>query len=78
MAERCPTCIFWPGNRMNLRAGRLRQLLQEVERDQGCIPCHETLGDELQAVCRGQYEALKTQPLQVAERLGYIVPHARQ
>lgn len=77
MAERCPTCIFAPGNRMHLQPGRVKGMLAEVERHQSCIPCHETLDDEQQAVCRGQFDTLKTQPLQIAERLGAIVWHVR-
>ena len=77
MAERCPTCIFRPGNQMHLRPGRQRDMLAEVRRNDSCIPCHETLEDELQAVCRGQYEVFQTQPLQIAERLGMIVEWTR-
>lgn len=72
MAERCDTCIFRPGNRMHLLPGRVRQMVEEVKRKEGCIPCHETLALPEQAVCRGQFDTLKTQPLQVAERLGVI------
>jgi hypothetical protein len=77
MAERCSTCIFHPGNRMHLQPGRVRQMLADVRRKDGCIPCHETLDDDVQAVCRGQYDVLQTAPLQIAERLGYIVWHRR-
>jgi hypothetical protein len=73
MAERCPTCIFHPGNRMHLHPGRIHEMLASVRKNESCIPCHETLDDEKQAVCRGQFDALKTQPLQIAERLGAIV-----
>lgn len=72
MAERCPTCIFRPGNLMHLQPGRVRSMLAEVRRTEGCIPCHETLGHREQAVCRGQYDVLQTQVLQVATRLGCI------
>jgi hypothetical protein len=73
MADRCSTCIFRPGNLMDLQAGRVKDMLATIEQTQGCIPCHQTLDDEKQAVCRGQYEALRTQPLQLAERMGMIV-----
>lgn len=72
MAERCPTCIFRPGNLMHLQPGRVRGMLDEVRRTEGCIPCHETLDHKEQAVCRGQYDTLQTQVLQVATRLGRI------
>ena len=77
MADRCPTCIFRPGNLMHLQPGRQRDMLDKVRTIEGCIPCHETLDDDVQAVCRGQFDALKTQPLQIAERLGFIVWHVR-
>ena len=77
MAERCSTCIFHPGNRMHLKPGRVREMLMHVRRHESCIPCHETLDDEKQAVCRGQFDALKTAPLQIAERLGVIIWHTR-
>ena len=73
MAERCPTCIFWPGNLMHLQPGRVREMLAEARAADSCIVCHSTMDAEHQAVCRGQYDVLQTQPLQVAERLGYIV-----
>ena len=70
-AEMCSSCIFRPGNLMALRSGRLKDMVAQVQRDQGCIPCHQTLdGDN--AVCRGQFDKVKTQPLQVAERLGLV------
>lgn len=75
MAERCSTCIFRPGNLMHLQPGRVKEMVAKVRATEGCIPCHKTLGDEKQAVCRGQFDVAKTQPLQVAERLGMIVWH---
>lgn len=78
MAERCSTCIFRPGNLMHLQSGRVKDMMETVRATEGCIPCHQTLGDEKQAVCRGQFEAAKTQPLQIAERLGYIVDWERE
>jgi hypothetical protein len=73
MAERCPTCIFRPGNLMHLRRGQVKHMVAEVRKSEGCIPCHETLDDEVQAVCRGQFETAQTLPLQLAEALGKIV-----
>jgi hypothetical protein len=73
MANRCPTCIFRPGNQMHLMPGRLRDMVEQVRERDSCIPCHETLDHDRQAVCRGQFDTVKTQPLQIAERLGMIV-----
>lgn len=72
MAERCETCIFQPGNRMHLARGRVRAMVDEIKRTDGCIPCHKTLGIGANAVCRGQFDLHPTQPLQIAERLGMI------
>lgn len=72
MRERCSTCIFKPGNLMHLQPGRVRAMLARVRHDQGCIPCHKTLDRKEQAVCRGQFDTAKTDPLQIAERLNRI------
>jgi hypothetical protein len=70
-AAMCPTCVFRPGNLMQLRAGRVRQMVDEALENGSAIICHKTLeGDN--AVCRGFFERWPTQPLQVGERLGLI------
>jgi hypothetical protein len=71
-AQMCETCIFRPGNLMNLSEGRVESMVREATRLESCIPCHSTLGG-YQAVCRGFYENHPTQPLQLAHRLGFIV-----
>jgi hypothetical protein len=74
LAERCSTCIFKPGNLMSLQPGRVRDMIEACRRDEGTIPCHKTLDEEAQAVCRGFYEAAISwhSLLQMAERLGVI------
>lgn len=57
---------------MHLQTGRVRGMVEDVKRTEGCIPCHKTLDRKEQAVCRGQFDAAKTQPLQIAERLDRI------
>lgn len=42
LAEQCSTCIGRPGNLMNLRPGRVRQMVRDAVRGGG-IPCHQTL-----------------------------------
>jgi hypothetical protein len=70
-AELCSTCVFRPGNRMQLRSGRVRQMVDEAREHDSAIICHKTLdGDN--AVCRGFFERWPTTPLQLAERLGLI------
>lgn len=57
---------------MHLQSGRVRSMVAKVRRTEGCIPCHKTLDWKEQSVCRGQFDAARTQPLQLAERLGLI------
>lgn len=81
MAERCETCIFHPGNRMRLAPGRVASMVAAclADREAGNIPCHETLDEPLQAICRGFYDAHgdKIALLQVADRLGFLVEWTR-
>jgi hypothetical protein len=72
MPSRCETCIFRAGNLMHLQRGRVRDMVDEVKRTDGCIPCHKTLAGEHQAICRGQFDLHPTQPIQVAQRLGLV------
>lgn len=70
-AEMCETCIFRPGNLMKLKAGRVREMVDEARADDSGIVCHATLdGDN--ATCRGFFDRYPTQPLQIAERLHLI------
>lgn len=60
-AQKCDTCIFWPGNRMGLHEGVLQELVQGAIADRSHIPCHDTLlyGRRTRlrpAVCRGFYD----------------------
>lgn len=71
-AEMCSTCIFRPGNLMELRPGRVKDMVDSCKQSGGVIPCHCTLGGE-QAICRGFFELRVTSEIQVAERLGYVV-----
>ena len=69
--QMCATCVFRPGNLMDLQPGRLEQMIKGSVRDESAIICHETLNGD-RAVCRGFFNKHKTQPLQLAERLGYL------
>lgn len=58
-ADRCSTCVFFPGNRMHLAEGALADL---VTRNRGkWLTCHQTLpivaGHGHAAVCRGWADA---------------------
>lgn len=72
MQEKCKTCIFRPGNIMNLSAGRVASMKREADKDGTCIICHETMDSPQAAVCRGYYDKHKSSLLQIAERLGMI------
>lgn len=69
--EKCSTCIFRPGNLMQLKTGRVATMIAEATANESCIPCHNTLDGD-QAVCRGFYDNHATQPIQLAQRLGFI------
>lgn len=75
LAERCPTCIFRPGNPMRLEPGRVREMVGQAVQDDSAITCHSTIYEPgiLPAICRGFYDAHRTTPLQLAERLGLLV-----
>ena len=70
--EKCKTCIFHPGNRMRLEAGRVKEMVDRSIVNDSAIICHATLDLDEQAVCRGFFDAHKTGPLQVAERLDLV------
>lgn len=67
----CKTCIFRPGNLMQLRPGRKDQMVRNATRAESAIICHSTLESE-QAVCRGFFDAHKTPPLLIAECMGVL------
>ena len=72
LAEQCSTCIFRPGNLMNLRRGTVKKLVAAAVADNSAIICHQTLGTRASAACRGFYDRHATQPLRIADRLGMI------
>ena len=59
MAEKCATCIFRPGNQMDLLPGRVAGMVKGCLAKDGTIPCHETLHryPRKHAVCRGFFDA---------------------
>lgn len=52
-ARRCATCIFSPGNLMDLQPGRVADMVAQARRAEGHVVCHATLGTEVPAICRG-------------------------
>ena len=71
MSRLCDTCIFRPGNRMDLTEGRVEQMVARSCARESAIICHETL-DGYKAVCRGFYEKHPTLPLILADKMGRI------
>lgn len=72
MPERCSTCIFRPGNRMQLQAGRVKEMTDATDKADGNVTCHKTLGRNVGAICRGSYDRKPGTLLQIAERMGLV------
>lgn len=51
----CSTCIFRPGNLMNLEPGVVADLVRENIAAEGHITCHKTLDTDEGAMCAGYY-----------------------
>lgn len=77
LRERCASCVFRPGNPMQLQPGRVAGMVAEAVENGGAITCHETLfgQSEQEAVCRGFYDAHghRVLALELAPRLGVLV-----
>jgi len=71
-AEMCSTCVFRPGNLMQLHRGRVAGMVRGAVKNESCIPCHHHAYTETPAVCRGFFDLHPTQPLQVLSRLGLV------
>lgn len=77
MDDRCPSCVFRPGNLMRLQPGRLAGLVEHNLAVGAALICHDTLpygerSEVGETVCRGWYDAYgpRTTSVQVFERLG--------
>jgi hypothetical protein len=70
--EMCATCIYRPGNPMDLQPGRLRHITQAALQSEAFIVCHETAGNTgvASAVCRGFADRYSTNLLRILDRLG--------
>lgn len=58
MRAMCPTCIFRPGNPMQLQPGRVAEMVKTAKAGESTIICHETTHGqrEQEAACRGFWE----------------------
>lgn len=76
MSEKCSTCIFRPGNLMNLQPGRVKGMVDSSIDDGAGITCHKTIHGqaEQEATCRGFYDSYRDQvpALAVASALNMI------
>lgn len=74
--EKCATCIFLPGNRMDLEPGRVAEMVRGSLEEGAAITCHKTLYGqaEQEAVCRGFYDGYVEQvpALNMARDMGII------
>lgn len=66
MEKACPTCIFRPGNKMHLAAGRVESMVASAKGADAAIVCHSTLFTSENAVCRGFADRYATMPLRLA------------
>lgn len=73
-ADLCKTCVFRPGNLMQLQPGRLRGMVEEAVEGGGGITCHATLDTSERAVCRGFFDRHQGDvlALELAVRLGVV------
>lgn len=74
-AAKCPTCIFRPGNPMDLRDGRLASLIASVRASRSQIVCHDTLPPNGPgSICRGYADAYggDCNALAIAEQFGCL------
>lgn len=72
MAEQCSTCIFRPGNLMQLNKGGLKGMVEDCNREDVNVICHQTLGRDVGAICRGSFDLRPGQMTQIAERIGLL------
>ena len=70
MESMCETCIFRPGNAMDLEPGRVLGMVRDATKKETAIVCHKTLslieGEKRNAVCRGFFDLHQTLPIKVA------------
>lgn len=68
----CSTCIYRPGNPMNLNEGRRDEVTAAALKQDTAVVCHATLGTEHPAVCKGFAEKYATFPIRLAHAMNKI------
>lgn len=57
LSRKCSTCIYRPGNLMDLAAGRREEMADRAAEEDSAIVCHSTLPPEPeQAICKGYWD----------------------
>jgi hypothetical protein len=75
-ARMCDTCIFHSGNRMQLKSGRVREMVDSARsKEGGTIVCHSTL-DGNNAICRGYWDRFAQQDVLI--RLAIVMNRIRE
>lgn len=69
-AHPCSTCIFGPNSPVTRE--RAEEMRTKAEAGQGMIPCHHTLDQPMQNICRTYFNRTTVGLIQVADRLGYV------
>lgn len=75
LSRQCASCIGRPGNLMQLKPGRLQDMVDSATAGEGYITCHQTLRYGAnphagEALCRWFYDRYSTRFTQVMSRLG--------
>jgi len=65
----CSTCIFGP--RSPVDDERVAEMIEQCG-DEGAVPCHHHLGDEVEPVCAGFVEHAGNLPLRLAHALDVV------
>ncbi|OIJ88449.1 hypothetical protein BIV24_22755 [Streptomyces colonosanans] len=74
-ARLCDTCIFRPGNLMDLQPGRVADMVSQARQAEGHVVCHATLETDSPAIYRGFADGPdqgRSLALRVARALGTL------
>ena len=71
----CDTCIFRPGNLMDLQSNTVKSMVDRCLKINGTIPCHEREDRSQHAICRGFFNRYQDDiaPLRLAAAFNKIV-----
>jgi hypothetical protein len=74
----CETCVFRPGNLMQLKSGRVKDLVDGNREAGSALQCHKTLPygaeQETPAICRGYWDGPgeSTTIVRMAKAMGVV------